>query len=748
MHRVLARITLVCLILLVVSACDHVNAQKVHLSFKDKVTNQPVEFANITVKVISEKILENTISDHEGKATMEHKLPVVISVSSLGFKTYIDTIKTPGEHVILLSPEFYQLDRVIVTGQFRAQPVDKSIYKIEVLDSKQIHLKAATNLGDLLRNELNFQYRSEGIFGDFLSIQGLSGEYIKILIDGIPVTGRVAGKIDLGQLTLCNIDHVEVIEGPMSVVYGSNALAGAINIVTADHSEQNIIGNANAYYESVGKYNLDIAASKRIGKSIFSLHGARNFHAGWGPVDTSRYKIWKPKLQYLAGGSYTYTYNELKIRYITDYMNEELRDPGELTIENLYESALDAYHFTTRWNNSLSIVNTFNDDFILNFQGGYSYYKKRKLTYVNDLVNLDKTLSENSDLHDTIQFHMISARVFVSNIAGHKFEYQTGVDINDESATGKRIRGNKNIADIAGFMNFIYKPLDVFYIQPGIRFIYNSKFKAPLVYAINLKYQPYRFTFRGSFSRGFRPPSLKQLYLEFIDSNHEILGNEDLNSETGYNIKLSGEYSHSKGKQNFDISLDLFYNSIQNAIQLAVDTSVPGVGSGKYFNLESEDFITQGFKFILKYYLFPRFTVQSGFIITGRSKLGVNREFVYSTDITAAMQYFSPKYNYEIGVFYKYCDNYLEFTGNFNEEGELSGMAQRSIQGYHIMDLTVSKTFRNQGITISAGIKNLFNVTLVDSSGSLFFHDSGSNSTAIGYGRTLFIGLQYTFEKL
>ncbi|MGD2033905.1 MAG: TonB-dependent receptor, partial [Bacteroidales bacterium] len=618
----LNKISEFCFGLLMYLTCCHVNAQDMHFIFKDKVTGQPVEFAHVVARHMGNNSAGKVISDHDGKVRLDLTPPLIIAVSSLGFKPYVDTFRVPGEHVILLSPEYYQLDRVIVTGQFRAQPVDKSIYKINVLDSRQMKLKAANDLGDLMRNELGFRYRSEGIFGDFLSIQGLSGEYIKILIDGIPVTGRVAGKIDLGQLSLFNVDHVEIIEGPMSVVYGSNALAGAVNIITSDYSEKDFTGRVNTGYESVGEYNFDLSASKRFGKSTFSIHGARYFNSGWGPVDTSRHKIWKPKLQYLTGGSYVYRNKSLRLNYNTGYLHEELRDPGELTIENLYESALDGYHFTTRWNNSLSIVNTFHDDFVMNFQGGYSYYGKQKLTYINDLVNLEKTLADNRDLHDTIRFHQVSARGFVSNISGKKFEYQTGFDMNDEFAKGKRVQGARNMFDLAGFMNFIYQPVEEVQVQPGIRVIYNSKFRSPLVYAFNIKYRPGDLTVRGSFSRGFRPPSLKQLYLEFIDANHEILGNPDLKPEDGYNLTVSGEFIHSKRKHNINLSLSVFYNSIRDAIQLAVDTSSPGVGRGKYFNLESDRFSTRGFELDMKYHLFPRITVKTGIITTGRSKPG------------------------------------------------------------------------------------------------------------------------------
>ena len=54
----------------------------------------------------------------------------------------------------------------------------------------------------------------------------------------MPVTGRVFDRIDFGQLTLQNVDHIEIIEGPMSVIYGSNALAGVINIITTDYTDR------------------------------------------------------------------------------------------------------------------------------------------------------------------------------------------------------------------------------------------------------------------------------------------------------------------------------------------------------------------------------------------------------------------------------------------------------------------------------------------------------------------------------
>ncbi len=256
----------------------------------------PVEYAYVTFRQMNGPVEDKQITDVKGEVFLKTSLPSIIEVSCVGYKDLSDTILTTEPQIISLSPDYYQLDQVVVTGQFRPQPVDKSIYKIRVIDSRQFQLKAASNIGDLLKNDLSFQYRSEGVMGDFIRIRGLSGEYVKILLDGMPITGRLGDQIDLGQLTLNNVDHIEVIEGPMSVIYGSSALAGAINIITSDNSGKKYQVQAGTYYETIGTYNANLSLSANKGNNSFSLNGGRNFFSGWGPVDTARFQIWKPKL--------------------------------------------------------------------------------------------------------------------------------------------------------------------------------------------------------------------------------------------------------------------------------------------------------------------------------------------------------------------------------------------------------------------------------------------------------------------
>lgn len=721
-------------------------SQPVVIQLKDKISGMPVEYAYVTFRQVHGPVTDKQITDIKGEVILKTSLPSIIEISCVGYKDLSDTIRTTETHIIDLSPDYYQLDQVVVTGQFRPQPVDKSIYKIRVIDDRQFQLKAASNVGDLMKNDLSFQYRSEGVLGDFIRIRGLSGEYVKILIDGMPVTGRMGDQIDLGQLTLNNVDHIEIIEGPMSVVYGSSALAGAINIVTSDYSDKKLQAQAGIYYETIGTYNANLNFSTRFGQNTFAINGARNFFSGWGPYDTARFQMWKPKLQYLGGLSYQYKKKNLMAGYNTDYLHEELRDLGIPAPDDSTMIALDGYHYTTRWNNRANFSNTFNDDFVMNLQAGYSYYQKRKITYVNDLVYLEKAIHPSSDMNDTTTFQMFSARGFVSNIPGKKYEYQTGFDMNYESASGKRTSGYQYISDISGFMNFIYRPLPVISLQPGIRVMYNSNYKAPLIYAFNVKYSPAHFVLRASYAKGFRAPSLKQLYLEFIDNNHHVFGNPDLKAETANNSSVSLTYDNTVNRHAVNLQLDLFYNAIDNAIQLAVDLQNPGYGM--YFNVDKGQYKTKGAEFKIGYRFSPSLELNAGGIRTGRSLFEDRNHFVYSTDWVVSAVYRIEKYKSQVAVFYKYTDSYLDFAGNYDATGQLEGTSQQYRAGYHTLDLTVTKDLLEDRLNISAGFKNILNVKLVNSFGSIDPHSTSEGGGAAGYGRTFFFGLLYTFSKL
>ena len=251
--------------------------QRTVISVLDERSNEVVPFANVCLEGLKNPSQKHLITGMDGKVTAEISEKTKLAVSFIGYTTYLDTI-SPGKSVIVyLRPTVLRMDEVVITAQYAPEKADKSIYRINVINAREIEQKGATNMADLMKTELNMRVSQSSVLGSNLSLQGLGGQYIKFLIDGVPVVGRMNGEIDLNQLNLNNVDHVEIIEGPMSIIYGSNALAGAINVITKENKASALSAQVESYIESVGVYNFNGGISGNRKKHLFSLDGGRNF---------------------------------------------------------------------------------------------------------------------------------------------------------------------------------------------------------------------------------------------------------------------------------------------------------------------------------------------------------------------------------------------------------------------------------------------------------------------------------------
>ena len=128
-----------------------------------------------------------------------------------------------------------ELGEVVVTGQYKPQSAKNSVYQVRTISKERIQKQGATKLQDVLSNELNIRFSQDlATGGSDITMMGLKGQNVKILIDGLPMVGRqgTSNEIDINQIDINSIERIEIVEGPMSVVYGADALAGVINIIT------------------------------------------------------------------------------------------------------------------------------------------------------------------------------------------------------------------------------------------------------------------------------------------------------------------------------------------------------------------------------------------------------------------------------------------------------------------------------------------------------------------------------------
>jgi len=477
---------------LLVLLCPVIRAQETTIKVLDDTDQQPVPYCHICLENKVTGKQEYHVADINGEAVVNLNDEVILSVSAMGYTHYFqEPTANPGNLEIRLKPNFFDLDEVVVTGNYKPVSVDKSIYNIKLIGSPQIENQAANTMAELLSKELTFKINNDPSTGSSLNLQGLSGENVKILVDGVPVIGRLDGNIDLSQINLENVDHIEIVEGPMSVMYGSNALAGVVNIITKENKFARFKAGIHGYYESVGVYNLNGNLDVRHGNHGFLFTGGRNFFSGFSLVDSSRYQQWKPKEQYNAGFNYTYSDEGISIKYKAAYFLENLLDRTN-PLPPYYEKGYDTWTSTTRANNSLHYTHILNEKNTIYFLGAYSYYDRERSNYFKDLTDLTSSLVSV----DNTVFHAISARnVYNHSNESLKLETQIGFDINTELGLGERLNnGREFMGDYAVFTSAQWIPFERFTMQPALRISYNTVFASPVTPSLNLKYQKERTT--------------------------------------------------------------------------------------------------------------------------------------------------------------------------------------------------------------------------------------------------------------
>lgn len=719
------------------------SGQQAVVRVEDGKTGQPVAFAHVCFQSLDGGKEYHGITQEDGTVINPALTRSVVAVSYVGFETLYDTIE-PGVPVTLsMKPKVLEMNEVVITAQYAPQRADQSIYKVKVISSRQIEQKAANNLNDLLSSELNIRISQDGALGTSMSLQGLSGEHVKFLVDGVPVIGRMNGNIDISQLNLYNVDHIEVIEGPMSVVYGSNALAGVINIITKENKNTRINAFAKGYMESVGVYDFDLGASYKVKDHVFSFSGGRNFFDGYSENDSMRSMQWKPKRQYFLDGYYLYSRPKIKFKVSSSWFDEKLLSRGNL-MAPYYETAFDSYFLTSRSTSKAELNQKLKEHRYMDLMASYSYYSRKKETYFKDLTTLTETPTTNPEDYDTTRFHNGLFRgTFSKSNPDSRLNYQLGFDFNVEVGIGKRITGyRQQIGDYAAFLSVQYAPFKWMELQPGVRYIYNTKYPAPLVYSLNLKFSYLgNYSVRASYSRGFRAPSLKELYLYFVDVNHNVQGNPDLDAENSHNVNFSFQYSRETTKSFVGTEINLFYNNINDVITLAQSTGT------LYTYINVDKYITQGAQLVINYRYYPWLSVRTGGGITGRyNSLGADegrqKKFYYSPDAVVTTSYKLLKYNMDFTLDYKFTGKMPQFyiIGEQVIEGYISA--------YNTMDFAVQKTIFQNKMTLGAGVKNIFNNTTIPAvGGSGGVHTSGQGNYPVGWGRTFFIQASINFNK-
>src|SRR5690554_5273954 len=170
----------------------------------------------------------------------------------------------------------YDLNQVVVTGTRHPRPLRTSPVLTQVVGQEQLRRGDWGEVTQVLENQLPGIEFSHGAYGSNISMMGLPGNYVLFLRDGNRISGESNANIDYQRLGLLNTGRIEIVRGASSVLYGSNAMAGVVHLLSRPISQSPLL-EAYTRYSNFGTTQTEAALTLKEG-SVGSRTTLRHFH--------------------------------------------------------------------------------------------------------------------------------------------------------------------------------------------------------------------------------------------------------------------------------------------------------------------------------------------------------------------------------------------------------------------------------------------------------------------------------------
>ena len=196
------------------------------------------------------------------------------------------------------------LDEVVVTATRTVRQLSSLPLPVTLIPKEQINRSGVTRLNEILNEQTGIVMTPDATIGggEGVQIQGIASDYVMILIDGVPVVGRSSGNLDLSRFAIGNIKQIEVVKGPSSSLFGSEALGGVINIITEKPNTDDISGQISHRAATFNNQNSTINLNQRKGDLGYSLFVDRLSTDGFDLTPNSEGQTVNPFFNYTLNG--------------------------------------------------------------------------------------------------------------------------------------------------------------------------------------------------------------------------------------------------------------------------------------------------------------------------------------------------------------------------------------------------------------------------------------------------------------
>ena len=468
----------------------------------------------------------------------------------------------------------------MVSAARREQRLADAVVTTEIISRTEIEKSGASDIASALVEHTGIQIDGGVPTGTGIQLQGFGGERVLVLLDGQPLTGRVNGNFDLTRLPASMVERVEVIKGPQSTLFGSDAMGGVVNIITHSPVAAPATATLALTAGSFSRRDANGAISGSTGRFGYSLDaGYRHIDLtpGFAADEDTRAERWNGR----ARASWTAS-------------PELVFESSLLTVSDDQRYRIGPTNFQ------------FSDNDQRGVRAGATWktgsHRLTPLLYYSRFEHLSRSSATRQAVSDSgsrdIQ-ELTKLDVSYSGLVRNA-TVDAGVELRRERLTADRLEGggSRSLDALEPYAQVTLGngPLSV---VPGLRVSWSEVWGRTATPRIAALYRPLpELAIRASVARGFRTPDFKELYLDYANPavGYSVHGNPELRPESSVNTMLGIEWAG----QSFYARASGFHNDFENFIETFAVDGHPGVfsygniASGRTDGVELEAGVTAG----------------------------------------------------------------------------------------------------------------------------------------------------------
>lgn len=573
---------------------------------------------------------------------------------------------------------------------------------------------ASSGLPEILGRSVGVNDRTDATGRDEVVIRGMGANYSLVLVNGRRVSTSDAlwrgGDFDYHSIPMSAIERVEVVRGPLSSLYGSDAIGGVVNIITKKPTDK-WSGEINGDYRVVEpgrggtQYRTGLYAAGPIVDKVSASVSAEYFNRqAW--YDDSRYNGVVPVLEkknlanLLTTLAFDVTENQtLEANYGLNrdnrprgYYDRWLSSQKQEIVRNTFGAA---HRGNWSWGDTLVEAN-YEDGRIDDYNSSFNAPQQRHLK------------EKNLFLHGRSNFQLGFNRL----TAGTEYRKQTVEDPNTFLQSGKSEIGQKAV-----YLQDQIGLIDGLTLTVGTRYDHHEIFGGKVTSRANVVYAlTDALSLKAGVSQGYKAPDAYQLSREYrivsCGGRCFLSGNPDLEPETSTNYEIGLETRYDR----WDGSVVLFHNKVKDMIQAVYD---PVAVARNWSNINNVDI--------------SGVEVTGSVSLTPKLLLSGNYTYLYTEQSNGAELDYRPRHKINASLTWQALDTVSTSVSTSYTGPQLQGTSK--MPGYTLLNWGVSADV-TEALTVGAGVKNITDVIL---------SEKNVNFTSVEVGRNYYVSANYRF---